>query len=207
MARNKKTREEDDEDDDETSDAGSSHSENESPLEQKGKPKEESRQRNDEEDDEDDVDKDDDNDDDDSDNEEDDEDNEDDNNNNNDKGNDPTANKKKKVHRLSLAKTEDFNETLRKRGVLYVARIPPRMTPTKIKSLLSEFGDITRVYLVEEDATVRKRRKKLNGGSSGGKRYIEGWVEFASKKKAKHVARALNNSQISNYKRSQHYGT
>lgn len=121
-------------------------------------------------------------------------------------GNDPVLTAKpRKVHKLSLAKTEDFNEKLRKRGVLYIARIPPRMTPTKVKSLLSEFGEVTRVYLVEEDPTVRKRRKKVNGGS-GGKRYIEGWVEFASKKIAKHVAASLNTTAITNQKRNPHYG-
>ena len=112
----------------------------------------------------------------------------------------------KKIHKLTLTETENFNEKLRKRGVVYVARIPPRMTPTKIKSLLSEFGEVTRVYLVEEDPTVRKRRKKEHG-SSGGKRYLEGWVEFASKRKAKHIAQSLNNTQISNHKRNPHYGT
>ena len=44
--------------------------------------------------------------------------------------------KKRKVHKLSLTKTEDFNEKLKKRGVIYVARVPPRMNPTKIKTLL-----------------------------------------------------------------------
>ena len=43
------------------------------------------------------------------------------------------AKTKKKVHKLSLKKTEDYNEKLKKRGVIYVARIPPRMTPTKLK--------------------------------------------------------------------------
>lgn len=113
--------------------------------------------------------------------------------------------KKQKVHKLTLTETENFNEKLRKRGVVFIARIPPRMTPTKVKSLLSEFGEITRVYLVEEDATVRKRRKKERG-SSGGKRYIEGWVEFASKRKAKHVATSLNTTPISNQKRNPHHG-
>jgi len=79
------------------------------------------------------------------------------------------------------------------------------MTPTKIKSLLSDFAEVTRVYLVEEDASVRKRRKKEFGGS-GGKRYIEGWVEFASKRKAKHIAASLNSTPISNHKRNPHYG-
>lgn len=110
----------------------------------------------------------------------------------------------KKVHRLSLEKTQDFNETLRRRGVVYVARVPPRMTPTKIKALLSQFGEVTRVYLVEEDKATRKRRRKRTG--NGSKRYIEGWVEYASKKVAKHVARSLNTTPISNHKRSVHYG-
>ena len=104
-----------------------------------------------------------------------------------------------------LAQTENFNVKLRKRGVLYVARVPPRMTPTKVKSLLSEFGEVTRVYLVQEDKTIRQRRKKQGG--SGSKRFTEGWVEFAKKHVAKHVAQSLNNTPITNYKRSAHYGT
>lgn len=103
-----------------------------------------------------------------------------------------------------LEETGNFNEKLKKRGVVYVARIPPRMTPTKIKSLLGEYGEVCRVYLVEEDKAARNRRKKQGG--SGSKRYTEGWVEFAKKRVAKHVAQSLNNTQISNYKRSHHYG-
>jgi ESF2/ABP1 family protein len=113
--------------------------------------------------------------------------------------------KPKKIHKLSLTETEDFNKKLKKRGVIYVARVPPRMTPTKIKSLLSDFAEVTRVFLVEEDATVRKRRKREYGGS-GGKRYVEGWVEFASKRKAKHITASLNLTPISNTKRNPHYG-
>jgi ESF2/ABP1 family protein len=113
--------------------------------------------------------------------------------------------KKPKVHKLSLAKTEDFNEKLRKRGVVYVARIPPRMTPTKVKALLGEHGEVTRVYLVEEDAALRRKRRKLHGGN-GSKRYTEGWVEFASKQVAKHVSASLNASAMTHYKRSPHYG-
>ena len=115
------------------------------------------------------------------------------------------AKRPKKIHKLSLTEIEDFNKKLKKRGCIYVARVPPRMTPTKIKSLFSDFAEVTRVYLVEEDASVRKRRKKEYGGS-GGKRYIEGWVEFASKRKAKHIAASLNLTPISNTKRNPHYG-
>lgn len=87
-----------------------------------------------------------------------------------------TTKKKKKDHRLDISKVDNFNEKLRRRGVLYIARIPPRMNPSKIKSLLSDFGNVIRIYLVEEDPTVRKNRK-MNSTSrrAGAKRYTEGW--------------------------------
>lgn len=110
--------------------------------------------------------------------------------------------KQRKVHKLSYTKTTDFNEQLKKRGVIYIARIPPRMTPTKLKALMEDFG-VTRIYLVEEDASVRKRRRKLTGNAS--KRYKEGWIEFESKKVAKHVAANMNNTPMSGQKRSHHH--
>eukprot|EP00555_Chaetoceros_dichaeta_P012089 CAMPEP_0198259698 /NCGR_PEP_ID=MMETSP1447-20131203/8813_1 /TAXON_ID=420782 /ORGANISM="Chaetoceros dichaeta, Strain CCMP1751" /LENGTH=267 /DNA_ID=CAMNT_0043947143 /DNA_START=18 /DNA_END=821 /DNA_ORIENTATION=- len=113
--------------------------------------------------------------------------------------------KKKKVHKLSLAGTELFTAKLRKRGVVYLSRIPPRMGPAKVKALLAEFGVVTRIYLEEEDKASRKRRQMATG-SKGGKRYREGWVEFEDKKVGKHVAESLNSTSISNYKRSVHYG-
>lgn len=114
--------------------------------------------------------------------------------------------KRKKVHTLSLEDTEDFNEKLRKRGVIYISRIPPRMGPTKLKSMLMDFGEVTRIYLEEEDKSARKRRRKASGSNSGGKRYKEGWVEFVDKKLAKRLAASLNNTPITNHKRSVHFG-
>jgi ESF2/ABP1 family protein len=112
--------------------------------------------------------------------------------------------RRKKIHKLSLQKTTNLNKTLKNRGVLYIARIPPRMTPSKIKLLLSDFGEVTRIFLQEEDATVRKRRKQ-NGGT-GAKRYVEGWVEMASKHIAKRTAASLHMTPITNHKRSPHFG-
>jgi ESF2/ABP1 family protein len=128
----------------------------------------------------------------------------DDNNNRQADDADATPRRPRKVHKLSLEKTEDFNAKLRRRGVVYVARVPPRLTPTKLKALLSQFGEVTRVFLVEEDKVVRKRRRKMSG--NGSKRYIEGWVEFASKQVAKHVAASLNTTPMSLTKRNVHYG-
>jgi ESF2/ABP1 family protein len=77
------------------------------------------------------------------------------------------------------------------------------MGPAKVKTLLSDFGEVTRVYLVEEDKSSRKRRRKAGG--SGSKRYLEGWIEFESKKIAKRVGETLNMSRITNHKGSVNY--
>jgi len=112
----------------------------------------------------------------------------------------------KKPHTLSLEETEDFNAKLKERGVVYLSRIQPRMGPSKVKKLLEEFGVVTRVYLEEEDKSARKRRQRATGSKSGGKRYREGWVEYEDKKIAKRVALTLNNTSITNHKRSVHFG-
>jgi ESF2/ABP1 family protein len=132
-----------------------------------------------------------------------------------DDASDRLTKKNSKIHHyLSLEQTErDFNRVLRKRGVVFISRVPPRMTPAKLKRLLSNHfptrksskeDDVTRIYLVEEDYSVRKRRRKMGG--NGSKRYIEGWIEFRDKKMAKYIAAALNNTPISNFKRDVHYG-
>ncbi len=112
----------------------------------------------------------------------------------------------KKPHTLSLVATEDFNAKLKKRGVIYLARVPPRMGPTKVKQILSDFGVVTRIYLEPEDKAAKKRRQRATGSKSGGKRYKEGWIEYENKKVAKRVASSLNNMPITNHKRSVHYG-
>ena len=114
--------------------------------------------------------------------------------------------KNKKIKKLNMKKVEDFNAKLRRRGVIYISHIPPQMGPNKVKTLLSSFGNITRVYLVPEDPSVRKRRQQQTGKKGGSKRYVEGWVEFEDRKIAKRVGMCLNNTPISNFKRSVHYG-
>ena len=112
----------------------------------------------------------------------------------------------KKPFTLSLEATEDFNAKLKERGVIYLARVPPRMGPTKVKQILSDFGVVTRIYLEPEDKAAKKRRQRSSGSKSGGKRYKEGWIEYESKKIAKRVASSLNNMTITNHKRSVHFG-
>ena len=114
-----------------------------------------------------------------------------------------TPKKSKKARRLKLSATQDFNAQLQKRGIVYLSRVPPRMGPSTVKTLLSDFGNITRIYLVEEDRTIRKKRRKAGG--SGGKRYTEGWIEFVKKKVAKLVGETLNMTRVTNHKGNIHY--
>ena len=99
-----------------------------------------------------------------------------------------------------LAKFKRFGEALARRGVVYLSRVPPFMKPDKVRHLLEQYGEITRLYLVPEDAAVARRRKKLGGQRTTN--YVEGWIEFADKKVAKGVARSLHMQKIGGKKRS-----
>ncbi|RYH30941.1 hypothetical protein EON65_03790 [archaeon] len=43
-----------------------------------------------------------------------------------------------------------YRESLEKRGVLYISRVPPFMKPNKLRTLLEPYGEITRLFLAEE---------------------------------------------------------
>eukprot|EP00899_Mesostigma_viride_P009698 jgi/Mesvir1/1872/Mv22907-RA.1 len=104
---------------------------------------------------------------------------------------------KKVISQKKLAK---IREDYANRGVVYLSRIPPHMKPNKLRQLLAQYGEITRVYLAPEDPRTRLRRKKA--GRDTGKNFVEGWVEFAKKKVAKRVAAMLNNNPMGGKKRS-----
>ncbi|KAI3474938.1 hypothetical protein Pfo_030249 [Paulownia fortunei] len=90
-----------------------------------------------------------------------------------------------------------------KRGVCYLSRVPPHMDPLKLRQILSQYGEIQRLYLTPEDPAAQVRRKK--SGGFRGQEFSEGWVEFTDKKVAKRVARMLNGEQIGGRKRSSFY--
>jgi len=39
-------------------------------------------------------------------------------------------------------------------GVIYISRIPPGMQPTKVRHLMSQYGEVGRVYLQKEGMTI-----------------------------------------------------
>jgi len=90
-----------------------------------------------------------------------------------------------------------------RRGVVFLGSIPPFMKPMKLRQLLSEFGETDRMYLAAEDPSIRAKRKKFGGNT--GKKFIEGWVEFKDKKKAKKAAAMLHGREVGGKRRSAHY--
>ena len=56
-----------------------------------------------------------------------------------------------------------------KTGVIYLSRIPPRLSPTKIRQLLSPFGSsVLRVFLAPESTIMYDRRVKSGGSKRDG---------------------------------------
>ncbi|KAH6774389.1 RNA-binding family protein [Perilla frutescens var. hirtella] len=94
-------------------------------------------------------------------------------------------------------------EKAEKRGVCYLSRVPPHMDPLKLRQIVSQYGEIDRIYLTPEDPVAQMRRKK--SGGFRGQEFSEGWVEFIHKKVAKRVASMLNGEQIGGKKRSAFY--
>ncbi|XP_052191145.1 pre-rRNA-processing protein esf2 isoform X2 [Diospyros lotus] len=90
-----------------------------------------------------------------------------------------------------------------KRGICYLSRIPPRMDPLKLRQILSQYGEIQRIYLTPEDPAAQIYRKRAGGFR--GQEFSEGWVEFSKKSVAKMVAKMLNGEQIGGKKRSLFY--
>lgn len=102
--------------------------------------------------------------------------------------------------------TEDTvrRSSSRKRcGVVYISRIPPHLKPQKMRQLLEQHGEVARLYMAPEMASLRAKRKKLKGNT--GKNFTEGWVEFEDKRVAKSVTRMLNGQPMGGKRRSAYH--
>ncbi|KAN0097817.1 hypothetical protein V8E55_002263 [Tylopilus felleus] len=87
-----------------------------------------------------------------------------------------------------------FNEVQARSGVIYISRIPPGMQPAKVRHLLSQYGEVGRVYLQPEDAKTAYLRRKHT--TTKKPHFVEGWVEFKDKQVARSVAEMLNAQPI-----------
>lgn len=93
------------------------------------------------------------------------------------------------------AKTQTAKTKKKKKvpGVVYLSYIPPKMNVKTVRSMLSKYGELGRIFLQPE----KDRGKPRN--------FVEGWVEFADKKVAKRVAATLNGVQVGGKRRAQYY--
>lgn len=81
-----------------------------------------------------------------------------------------------KINDFLRKDAKEYNEQIKNRGVVYIGRVPPFMKPNKAQSAFEQYGEVTRIFLQEEDPNVRKRRK-ANGGNgtaqfTEGERYV-----------------------------------
>lgn len=86
------------------------------------------------------------------------------------------------------------NASAHSRGVIYLSRIPPFMRPSTVRSLLSQHGPITRLFLTPEPPSSYLGRRARGGNKK--KSYIDGWVEFTSRRDARVCAAAINTQTI-----------
>lgn len=101
----------------------------------------------------------------------------------------------KVIKPLSATELEAFKKKQRKLGIIYISRIPHGMTPAKVRHILSNMGELGRIYLQDGSASAdngSQKKKKKRGAAH----YTEGWVEFTSKKVAKATAEMLNAQPI-----------
>ncbi|EEB09325.1 U3 snoRNP-associated protein Esf2 [Schizosaccharomyces japonicus yFS275] len=105
-----------------------------------------------------------------------------------------SSKKSKKIAKISPEEVEKARKAIKRSGVVYLSRIPPYMSPQKLRHLLSAYGKIGRIYLAPESA--KKHAARVKNGGNKRTLYEEGWVEFESKRVAKTVAAMLNTQTI-----------
>lgn len=96
-----------------------------------------------------------------------------------------------KISKTSAANAE---KAARRTGVLYLSRIPPFMKPSTLRSLLTPYGTLNRIFLTPESATAHTSRVRSGGNKK--KSYTDGWVEFVDKRQAKTCAALLNGRPV-----------
>jgi ESF2/ABP1 family protein len=93
----------------------------------------------------------------------------------------------KKLSKKSLLASE---AAIKKSGVIYLSRIPPFMKPSKLRSLLTPYGEVNRIFLSPESQEAHTRRVRAGGNKK--RSFVDGWIEFVSKRDAKRAVELLN---------------
>ncbi|KAI3979393.1 hypothetical protein MKX01_001585 [Papaver californicum] len=78
----------------------------------------------------------------------------------------------------SLPELGDADDIIMNRGVCYMSRIPPQMDPVKLHQVLSQYGEIDRIYFVPEaKQQVPQQVSRKKAGDFRGRGFSEGWEE------------------------------
>ncbi|XP_045621610.1 activator of basal transcription 1-like isoform X2 [Procambarus clarkii] len=93
----------------------------------------------------------------------------------------------------------------RKPGIVYLSTIPPNMNVTKIREYFGRFGELDRVFLHAAENAKTQGEKGKTKKHTKSLHFTEGWIEFKSKRKAKHVHLFLNNQPVGGKKRNPYY--
>lgn len=96
------------------------------------------------------------------------------------------------------------NEAAKRAGVIYLSRIPPFMKPSTLRRLLAPHAPsgLNRIFLTPEPATAYAARKRAGGNKK--RSFVDGWVEFLSRKEARRAVELLN-AQIVGGKKGGYY--
>jgi ESF2/ABP1 family protein len=116
----------------------------------------------------------------------------------------------------SKLKSKKRASECQKPGIIYLSTIPPGFNVSRTTAFFAQFGQVGRVFLqpgscllfnyshgqglISNFFSDLKEKEKSKDGIA--RHFIEGWVEFLSKKVAKDVAGKLNNTQVGGKKRS-----
>ncbi|ANZ76940.1 BA75_04099T0 [Komagataella pastoris] len=111
--------------------------------------------------------------------------------------------KSKRNKKLTPEQLAKQQKKLKKTGVVYLSSLPPYMKPTKMRQILSRFGDVDRLYLKPEDILTQNKRVRFGGNKK--RMYTEGWAEYLNKKDAKLAAETLNANSLGGKKGTFYY--
>ena len=99
-----------------------------------------------------------------------------------------------KLKPLSAAQLAASQRAARNTGVIYLSRVPPFMKPSTLRNLLEPYGTVLRIFLTPEEHRTYLRRKRAGGNAK--RAFVDGWIEFASKRRARACAETLNGNTI-----------
>ena len=71
------------------------------------------------------------------------------------------VNKSSSKSKRLIKEAQKYRDSLKKRGVIYISRIPPFMKPNKVRTLLEEYGE--KIFFEHVKAHTTLTDKKSNG--------------------------------------------